>query len=318
VQSRRKDNVLLKNGRLRTELDRHYAAFNRAESATDPIDLVRPFQDPADREVAGFCAAALAFGRVGSVLASVRSLFDVMGPRPSEFVRRFEPSRDAPAFDALVHRWTRGRDLAALVLILQAMLAKSGSLESFFLEGFDPAHVDVGPALDAFARRAREIDLRPVYGRRLPARPGVYYFFPCPSAGSGCKRLNLFLRWMVRRDQVDLGVWTRVPAAALVVPLDTHVIRLGRCLGLTRYASPGWRMAKAITESLRAIDPIDPVKYDFSLCHLGMMNVCGFGRRQRDAQCPLKGVCTPRRAAAGARREAAHRPRAFPAPSARR
>jgi uncharacterized protein (TIGR02757 family) len=99
---------------------------------------------------------------------------------------------------------------------------------------------------------------------------------------------------MVRRDQVDLGVWTRVPAAKLIVPLDTHVIRLGRCLRLTRYASPGWKMASEITASLRAIDPADPVKFDFSLCHLGMMNACGYGRPQRDSQCPLKGICRPR------------------------
>jgi hypothetical protein len=85
-----------------------------------------------------------------------------------------------------------------------------------------------------------------------------------------------------------------VPRAKLIVPLDTHVIRLGRCLRLTRYTSPGWRMASEITGSLRAVDPSDPVRFDFSLCHVGMMNACGFGRRQGDTQCPLKGICRPR------------------------
>jgi uncharacterized protein (TIGR02757 family) len=144
------------------------------------------------------------------------------------------------------------------------------------------------------------LDVTAVYGRRAPKRTGVCYFFPRPSAGSGCKRLNLFLRWMVRRDQVDLGAWTQVPAGKLIVPLDTHVIRLGRCLRLTRYTSPGWRMASEITASLRAVDPVDPVRFDFSLCHVGMMNACGFGRRQGDAQCPLKGICRPRPRAATA------------------
>lgn len=285
---------------LRDELGRHYHAFNREAAAADPIELVRPFEDPADREIAGFCAAALAFGRVASVLQSIQALFKLLGPHPAAFTRRFDPSRDAGAFDGLVHRWTRGRDLAALLWILRAMLERSGSIEAFFLEGFERDHVDVGPALDSFSRRARAVDLRPVYARsggprgRLPKRPGVHYFFPCPSAGSGCKRLNLFVRWMVRRDAVDLGVWTRVPTAKLIVPLDTHVIRLGRCLRLTRYASPGWKMASEITASLRAIDPADPVKFDFSLCHLGMMNACGYGRPQRDSQCPLRGICRPR------------------------
>ena len=109
------------------------------------------------------------------------------------------------------------------------------------------------------------------------------------------KRLNLFLRWMVRRDAVDLGVWTEVSPARLVVPLDTHVIRLGRCLRLTRYASPGWKMAADITAALRQIDPADPVRYDFSLCHVGMMNACGYGRPQGDGQCPLRGLCAPTR-----------------------
>ncbi len=293
---------------LRAELDRHYHAFNREAAAADPVELVRPFADPADREIAGFCAAALAFGRVASVLQSIKALFRLMGPHPAAFTRRFDPSRDGRAFDGLVHRWTRGRDLAALIWILRTMLERSGSIEAYFLEGFEGDHVDVGPALDSFSRRARAVDLRPVYARssgsrgRVPKRPGVHYFFPCPSGGSGCKRLNLFVRWMVRSDQVDLGVWTRVPAAKLIVPLDTHVIRLGRCLRLTRYASPGWKMAAEITASLRAIDPADPVKFDFSLCHLGMMNACGYGRPQRDSQCPLRGICRP-----GSRRQGSPR-----------
>jgi uncharacterized protein (TIGR02757 family) len=128
----------------------------------------------------------------------------------------------------------------------------------------------------------------------VPPRPGVCYFFPRPSAGSACKRLNLYLRWMVRRDEVDLGVWARVSPGKLIVPLDTHVIRLGRCLRLTRYTSPGWKMAAEITASLRRLDPADPVRFDFALCHLGMMSACGFGRPQRDAHCPLKGLCHPR------------------------
>ena len=98
---------------------------------------------------------------------------------------------------------------------------------------------------------------------------------------------------MVRRDALDLGVWTRVPPSKLVVPLDTHVIRVGRCLRLTRYTSPGWPMARDITASLRQLDPADPVKYDYALCHLGMMNACGFSRAQADQQCPLRGACSP-------------------------
>ncbi len=279
-------------GRLATSLDTLYGDYNRLDSATDPIHKVRPFEDPADREIAGFCAAALAFGRVASVLNSIDTLLRITGPRPARFVRHFDPAAPHPELRAMVHRWTRGDDLAALLWMLRQMLERSGSIEGFFLEGDDGAD-DVGGALDAFSTRALALDMRRAY-RRVPTRAGVHYFFPRPSAGSACKRLNLFLRWMVRRDEVDLGVWTRVHASRLIVPLDTHVIRLGRCLRLTRYVSPGWKMAADITASLRRLDPLDPVRFDFSICHVGMMNACGFGRKQGDSQCPLKGLCHPR------------------------
>lgn len=285
---------------LADRLDRLYEAYNREDAAADPVQIVRRYTTPADQEVVGFCAAALAFGRVASVLNSVETVARAMGPDPAAYLRAFDPQAPHPELRAMVHRWIRGADIVALLWLLHQMVERCGSIERFFLEGFDPAAVDVGDALDSFSRRAIALDLSAAYGRRVPKQRGVYYFFPRPSAGSGCKRLNLFLRWMVRRDRVDLGAWTRIPPSKLIVPLDTHVIRLGRCLRLTRYTSPGWRMAAEITASLRAIDPIDPVRFDFSLCHVGMMDACGFGRRQGDSQCPLKGICRPERVRARA------------------
>jgi uncharacterized protein (TIGR02757 family) len=299
---------------LKDRLDAVYASFNCVDSATDPIHIVRRFQDPADREVVGFCSSALAFGRVASVLQSIERLLVLMGPSPARFVREFEPRTTRAAFDGLVHRWTRGEDLVALVVIMQQML-KRGSIEAYFLEGYDAAAPDLSAALESFSTRALAIDQKDAYKDRK-CHPGVAYFFPRPSSGSGCKRLNLFLRWMVRKDAVDFGLWTKVPAAKLIIPLDTHVIRVGRCLRLTRYTSPGWKMAADITESLRKLDPKDPVKYDFSLCHIGMADQCGFNREQGDSLCPLSGLCRPR--PRGARRHAPGRPRASSRPSARR
>lgn len=283
----------LQTAGLGPALDELYASFNCADSATDPIQIVRRFTKPDDREVVGLCAASLAFGRVASVLQSIERLLKVMGEHPARYVRAFDAKRDADGLRPIVHRWIRGTDLVALIWQMKQMLEQAGSIEGFFVEGHDRHAEDVGPALDSFSRRAMALDLSTAYGR-IPKRPGVGYFFPRPSAGSACKRLNLFLRWMVRHDSLDLGVWTRVPASQLVVPLDTHVIRVGRCLGLTKYTSPGWRMAQDITASLRRLNPEDPVRYDFSLCHIGMMNACGFNRAQRDAHCPLRGVCQPR------------------------
>jgi uncharacterized protein (TIGR02757 family) len=298
---------------LKDRLDALYSSFNCGDSATDPVQIVRRFKVPADIEVVGFCAAALAFGRVASVMQSIERVVAVMGPSPAAFVRSFDARRDAHRLAPIVHRWSTGEDLTALLVILQHMLA-SGSIESFFLEGDEPRATDVSAALESFSTRALAVDLRAVYGRRQP-RPGVGYFFSRPSGGGACKRLNLFLRWMVRRDAVDFGVWTRVSPARLIIPLDTHVIRVGRCLRLTRYTTPGWKMAADITASLRQLDPGDPVRYDFSLCHLGMADQCGFNRAQGDSRCPLRGLCRPR--LRGAPRVRGTR-RAFSRPSARR
>jgi uncharacterized protein (TIGR02757 family) len=292
VPRRRADHRVLTRG-LQERLDTVYRTFDHVDSALDPVHIVRRYTSRDDREIVGFCAAALAFGRVASVLQSVEALLQVMGPRPAAFVRGFDPAVHGPALAPLVHRWIRGRDLVALLIILQRMLREAGSIEGFFLAGDDAASPDVRLALDSFSTRALATDLTGAYGRRGPARAGVAYFFPRPSAGSACKRLNLFLRWMVRKDAIDMAVWTRVASSRLVVPLDTHVIRLGRCLRLTRYTSPGWKMAAEITASLREMDAADPVRFDFSLCHVGMMNACGFGRPQKDSQCPLRGACRP-------------------------
>jgi len=293
----------MRNEGLKPALDRLYREYDRSGQVQDPIERVRNYRDPADREIAGFIAAGLAFGRVASILSSIDAVLGVMGPSPAAFVRGFHHARDGGPLAPFVHRWTRGPDLIALVLVLQHMLATSGSLEQFFLDGDDPAAPDITPGLESFCARGKRVDVGAAY-RRMPVRPGVYGFFAQPSSGSACKRLNLFLRWMVRRDEVDLGVWTRVSPSRLIIPLDVHVVRVGQCLGLTRYRSPGWRMAASITAALRAIDPADPVRYDFALCHLGMLGFCGFREPRGDSRCPMRGVCRPH----ARRRRVSHRP----------
>ncbi len=287
---------------LAPALDEAYDGFNLTHSTRDPIWTVRRFSEAADREVVAFIAAALAFGRVQSVLQTVDAVLDVMGPSPAAFLRAFTPA-DAGRFDALGHRWIRSRDLAALAWQLHQMLRDHGSIEAFFAEGGRHAGDDtVEAGLESFSRRAMALDLAAIYGRSRPV-PGVGYFFSRPSSGGACKRLNLFLRWVVRHDAVDLGLWSAVTPAQLIVPLDTHIIRVGRCLGLTRRVSPGWKMAMDITATLRQLDPEDPVRYDFAMCHIGMMGACGFGTTHTNAQCPLHAVCRPkvRRKAPGAR-----------------
>jgi uncharacterized protein (TIGR02757 family) len=303
---------------LKPALDRLYRDYDRAAAIADPVEFVRPFADPSDREIVGFFAAGLAYGRVASVNASVSRVLQVLGPRPAEYVREFDRARQARALDGFAHRWTRGPDLVDVMLTLQRLMREHGSIEGSFVHGWDASAEDVGRAIEAFSHRALGLEPAPTSGAstsRSSSQPltssqrrGAAYFFPCPSKGSACKRMNLYLRWMVRQDAVDPGGWTRIKPSQLIIPLDTHVIRVGTCLGLTERTSPGWKMASEITASLRAIDPDDPVKYDFALCHLGMQGLCGLNREQADERCPLRGLCHP-----GPRR----RP-ASPAPSARR
>jgi len=163
-------------------LESLYQQFNQPQSVTDPIQIVRRFERIDDVEVVAFCAAGLAFGRVQSVLNSIEGLLQVMGPSPAAFVRAFTPSRDRKALDHLVHRWTRGIDLAALVWLLRQMIDSHGSIEGFFTAGADPGAETVEAALDSFSQRACALNLEDVYGRSRP-RPGVSYFFARPSSG---------------------------------------------------------------------------------------------------------------------------------------
>ncbi|MDZ4231899.1 MAG: DUF2400 family protein [Candidatus Pacearchaeota archaeon] len=198
-------------------------------------------------------------------------------------------------------------DLAAFCLATQRILLAHGSLGAFFATGYAAGDPDVGPALERFVDGFLDQDLSAVFPRNRLSN-GFRHLFPRPSTGGPCKRHHLFLRWMVRREPPDFGLWTAIPPSALMMPVDTHVEHMARALGLTRRRSRNWKMAEEITANLRALDPEDPVKYDFSLCHKRMSGDC-LDRRDAlvCAPCALQAVCrhwpTPRgadwRAAAG-------------------
>jgi len=279
---------------LKQRLDRLQARYGPDYLGSDPVVYPRMYSGDRDREVIAFLTAALAYGRVAQIQRSVERLCAILGPAPAEFVAGFTPARDRRALARFVHRFNDGDDIALLIHYMKQMIARSGSIEDFFLEGYRRSDEDIGPALSSFVRRALSLDCAPWYrGGRLPKRAGVRYFLPSPEAGSSCKRLNLFLRWMVRPDDgVDFGIWKRVRPAQLVIPLDTHVMRIAGYLGLTRRRTPGWAMAAEVTHRLRRLDPEDPVKYDFALCRLGILDACP---RRRDpakcVRCDLETVC---------------------------
>lgn len=277
-------------------LDALSATYGPQYLHTDPLGEVRRFDNSHDREIAAFLAAGLAFGRVDIILANLRDLWTRLDHAPAAVVDGWRP-RDAARCTGFVHRWVGDDDMALLLAGLSRARRDHGSLRALFLAGYEPADRDLGPSLDRFVTALRNT-IRVGRSRRPPAETdlprGVRTFFAAPSRGGACKRLNLFLRWMVRPDDgVDLGWFQPVRSDQLVIPLDTHVARISRYLGLTQRRTVDWRMASEVTTALKRWDPTDPVRYDFALSRLGILDACP--RRQDDqkcAACALVSVCT--------------------------
>jgi uncharacterized protein (TIGR02757 family) len=257
---------------LRRRLERLYREYDHRFVTPDPLEFVRSQSGLPDREVVGLLAAGLAFGTVAQIKRSIEAVLRVLGPGPARALARLDPQELAFRLRGFRHRWVDGRDVACLLHFVRQMREGRGSIEAFFAEGLREDDADVGRALTSFASRALVLDHGGLYhGRRLPRSAGVRYFFPSPDAGGACKRLNLYLRWMCRRDGVDLGVWRQPRPDQLVLPLDAHTFKIARRVRLTRYRSPGWAMALDVTRRLRHLDPLDPAKYDFALHRMGLL-----------------------------------------------
>jgi uncharacterized protein (TIGR02757 family) len=258
----------------------------------DPLRFPHQYARAADQEVVALIAAVLAYGNARAILGSVSRVLDALGPAPASLLDTVRPLDLRARLNGFRHRWTSGLDVAGLLWRAAQAIREHGSLGALFLRGYTPEDPNVGPSLTRWVDALLEYDPRPV----RPAQPeragsGVRYLLPRPADGSACKRLNLLLRWMVRRDDgLDLGLWSEVSPSGLVIPLDTHSSRVARGLGLTQRATMDWRAAEEVTRSLRKYDPDDPVRYDFALCHVSMSGdwaeLEGDRRRGRRARLP--------------------------------
>ena len=279
-------------GALREPLERLYRDFDYgARIARDAIEFPLRYAAADDREVVALLTTCLAYGRVDLFGRALEGVLAAMAPSPAAFIRDFDARRDAGRFSSFIYRFNRPRDLVAFCVASRDLLARHGTLEKVFVAGDPDSQGPIKPAIERFARAFLEADLGDAFPRGRISR-GYRHLFPLPSAGGPCKRLHLFLRWMVRRESPDLGLWTSVSPARLLMPIDTHVENMSRALGLTRRRSRTWRMAEEITARLAALDPRDPVKYDFALCHTRMAGDC---RDRRDPvvcpPCGLRSVC---------------------------
>ena len=279
--------------KLQETLDALYETRSTAHLANDPLSFCHRFHTPEDREIAGLIAASFAYGNVKIILRNLEFVFSRIGTSPASFVRSFEPEQGRKLFAGFKHRFNDGHDLCALLYALRLMLEAAGSIENFFCRGYDPQQADVSEALATFTAAVLAFNYTAVFGTQTPPEHSYFSFlFPSPLSGSACKRLCMYLRWMVRpADGIDLGIWQRVSPAQLIIPVDAHIQRICNLLGMTARKQADWKMACEITAALRKLSPGDPVKYDFSICHLGISEGCSGSDTEMCGECALNDHC---------------------------
>jgi uncharacterized protein (TIGR02757 family) len=277
--------------RLGARLDALRAEWRGRRLDSDPLLFPHRYPGEGDREVVAFLSASLAFGRVASIRASVERVLAALGPSPAAFLDAWD-ERPLPPLKSFVHRWVSGKDVEEFLRIVKRARRAHGTLGALFARGNGAARPDYVEALSSFLGNLRALSSQHAVRSR-----GLSFLLPSPSSGSACKRSHLFLRWMVRRDDVDLGLWTggRFSPARLLLPMDTHVHRISRYLGLTARRTPDLGAAREATSWLARLAPADPVGYDWALSRLGILAECVTERTRRHCErCALAPVCHER------------------------
>ncbi len=238
-------------------LEKIYGKYNRRKYVhPDPLEFLYDYENVRDREIAALIASSLAYGRVRQILKSVSIVLKRMAPSPSVYLKKSGKLEIQKTFADFKHRFTTGGDVACLLVGMKSAIERHGSLEKCFLSGLKKEDQTVLEALSSFEKS-------------LSCRASLN-LIPSAEKKSACKRLNLFLRWMVRKDAVDPGGWTKVPKSKLIIPLDTHMHRIARELGLTKRKQANLKTAIEVTNAFAAFAPDDPVRYDFVLTRFGI------------------------------------------------
>lgn len=234
---------------IKNFLDHIFEKFNKKEYIEkDPVKYVHAFKDPEDMEIIGFIASTLSLGRIDQIFKVMDKILIVIGEKPKEFFQ--EEKNFHKILKNFYYRFFKDEDLENLFKGISRIIEKHGRIKNLFLTHWN-SEKNMRNALHHFVS---EMDIK------------SSFLLPDPFKGSPCKRLNMFMRWMVRKDEVDTGIWSEVSASSLIIPLDTHISRMGRILGFTKRRSNDWKTAEEITNALKEYDPVDPLKYDFPLC----------------------------------------------------
>ena len=278
---------------LKTTLDSFYEQFNANQHiAHDPVEFPHRYEKQWDIETAGFIASCLSYGKVELFKPVINKILQIMDNKPYEFVLRFDPKTETDKFEGIKYRMNTTEDIIAFIYLLSSFLRKYNTIGDFFNQNFMPDSPNLISTLSRFVKTFYSYDTSPVYGRHIYPF-GLLQMLPSPEKGSTCKRAHMFIRWMVRQDDgVDFGLWKFIPPSKLIIPLDTHIARISRHLGLTERRTIDIKTAIDITNTLRYLDPRDPVKYDFALCHLGISGKCPIKKSHITClNCSLKDVC---------------------------
>ncbi|MFN3873403.1 MAG: TIGR02757 family protein [Ignavibacterium sp.] len=249
--------------KLRTKLEKIYSQYSNLEKTSDPLHLIHKLKDRYDIEVFAFLSSVFAYGSVKQINNVLNEFLKLSEHKPYGFIQTFS-SKNIINFK---HRFYSENDIANLLTLLKIILKEFDSLENFFRQFYSDEHPTVKNSISGFSKACL------IYYENHFGQPdrGIKFMFPMPEKGSACKRMNLFLRWMVRNDNLDFGFWKFIPASKLIIPVDTHIAKISFRLGLTKRKNVSWKMAEEITENLRKFDKDDPVKFDYSLCHFDMI-----------------------------------------------
>lgn len=227
----------------------------------DPLQFLYNYEDLRDREIVGLIASSLALGRVSSIIDIIKKVLEKI---PSPYLNISTRSNDelASLYSGFKYRFYKEEDFINLLLAIKDIIAQYGSLHACFFSAYNQHDETILPALLSFRN----------------ALTGTYYLkmIADPSKGSACKRLMLYLRWMIRKDEIDPGGWTGIPVNKLIIPLDTHILKISKMFQLTNRKDGGMKTALQITANLKKIDRNDPIRFDFSLTRPGIHPELGY------------------------------------------
>lgn len=247
---------------LKPELDKVVELVEKAGFIDhDPIQFMHAFEEKKDREIAGFFAAIMAWGRRDIVIAKVDDLLKRMNYRPAEFVINFSDS-DVEALDGFKHRTFKPEDLYWIIKSLQKIYTDFGDFEGFWKSCYQQSKQETRELIAVFHQHFFELF------PEIPSRTRKH--IANPEKNSSAKRLYMYLRWCIRKSEVDLGIWNFMPPAELKIPLDVHVARQARALGLLSRKQNDWKTVLELQSKLEILDPKDPAKYDFALFGIGV------------------------------------------------